>query len=151
MKAELTIGEAAAQTGVSAKMIRHYEAAGLLSKPIRTDSGYRLYGPAQLQQLQFIRQARLLGFALSEIASLLKLWQDPGRCSRDVKQLAQQHLACLSAKLQQLMQMQQLLQQLVAQCDGDLSPDCAILAALAAPLTAASTTPLTVVSTEPTP
>ncbi|GAB59724.1 Cu(I)-responsive transcriptional regulator [Rheinheimera nanhaiensis] len=127
----LTIGAAAKASGLTAKMIRHYEQSGLLQKPPRTDAGYRLYNSQQLQQLSFIQQARRLGFSLSEIGSLLQLWQDPARESRAVKQLAEQHLADIAEKIAELQNMQQLLQQLADSCSADSSPDCAILAALA--------------------
>ncbi len=128
----LTIGEAAKASGLSAKMIRNYEQNGLLQKPARTESGYRLYNPQQLQQLRFIQQARKLGFSLSDIQSLLQLWQNPQRESRAVKQLAEQHLAEIAQKITELQHMQQLLQQLADSCRADSSPHCAILAALTA-------------------
>jgi len=131
MKTLVTIGEAAEQTGVSAKMIRHYEEIGMLQKASRTDSGYRLYNKLQLQQLGFIRQARKLGFSLQQIDSLLALWRDPNRSSRDVKQLAEQHLQEIRQKIAELSQMEQVLQQLSSQCCGNQSPDCAILEGLA--------------------
>jgi Cu(I)-responsive transcriptional regulator len=127
----LTIGDAAKASGLTAKMIRHYEQSGLLQKPARTEAGYRLYNSQQLQQLSFIHQARQLGFSLSEIQSLLQLWQNPQRESRVVKQLAEQHLADIARKIAELQNMQQLLQQLADSCSADSSPHCAILAALA--------------------
>lgn len=131
MKQGMTIGEAAAASGLSAKMIRHYEDSGLLSKTQRTDAGYRLYWPAQIQQLSFIRQARRLGFSLSHIGALLQLWQNPARQSSAVKQLAEAQLAEIAQKMTELRQMQQLLQQLVSDCDGNASAHCAILDGLA--------------------
>lgn len=127
----LTIGEAAKACGLSAKMIRHYEAAGLLAEPVRSHAGYRLYSPTQLAQLHFIRQARLLNFSLPAIQSLLTLWQNPNRASADVKLLAQQHLAEVAQTIAQLQQLQQRLTQQVAQCDGNAQPHCAILQTLA--------------------
>ena len=125
----LTIGQASAQSGVSAKMIRHYEQLGLLCSS-RTAAGYRLYNTNQLQQLLFIRKARDLGFSSNRIKELLLLWQNPARPSREVKQLATVHLAEISAKIAQLQQMQLLLQQLADACDGNDAPHCAILTAL---------------------
>lgn len=125
----LTIGQASAQSGVSAKMIRHYEQLGLLCSS-RTASGYRLYNANQLQQLVFIRKARDLGFSSKRIKELLLLWQNPQRPSREVKQLATAHLAEISTKIAQLQQMQLLLQQLAEACDGNETPHCAILTAL---------------------
>lgn len=129
----LTIGDAAKASGLSAKMIRHYEQSGLLKKSPRTDSGYRLYNSEQVNQLRFIRQARNLGFSLADIQSLLELWQNPERESRAVKQLAQQHLADIAAKIAELQHMQQMLSALADSCRGDGSPHCNILNQLAKP------------------
>lgn len=123
----VTIGQAAKQTGLSAKMIRHYEEAGLLHKANRTDAGYRLYNSQQLQQLSFIKQARTLGFSIAQISSLLGLWRDPQRSSREVKQLAEVHLEEIKQKVAELQQMQKVLQQLADSCCGDDQPQCAIL------------------------
>lgn len=129
----VTIGQAAKACGLTAKMIRHYEAAGLLAGPVRSSAGYRLYSPTQLAQLHFIRQARLLNFSLPEIQSLLTLWQNPNRASADVKLLAQRHLVAVAQTISQLQQLQQRLTQLVAQCDGNDQPHCSILQTLATP------------------
>lgn len=129
----LTIGDAAKASGLSAKMIRHYEQSGLLRKSPRTDAGYRLYNSEQVNQLRFIRQARNLGFSLSDIHSLLELWQNPERESRAVKQLATQHLDEIAAKITELQHMQQVLTQLADSCRGDGSPHCNILNQLAKP------------------
>jgi Cu+-exporting ATPase len=123
----VTIGQAAKQTGLSAKMIRHYEEAGLLHKANRTEAGYRLYNSQQLQQLNFIRQARALGFSIAQVSSLLVLWRDPQRSSKEVKQLAEQHLDEIKEKVAELQQMQQILQQLADSCCADDQPQCAIL------------------------
>ncbi|WP_348729060.1 Cu(I)-responsive transcriptional regulator [Rheinheimera texasensis] len=129
----LTIGDAAKASGLSAKMIRHYEQSGLLRKSARTDAGYRLYNSEQINQLRFIRQARNLGFSLADIHALLELWQNPERESRAVKQLAQQHLAEIAAKIAELQHMQQVLTALADSCKGDGSPHCNILNQLAKP------------------
>ncbi|KOO57511.1 MerR family transcriptional regulator [Rheinheimera sp. KL1] len=123
----VTIGQAAKQTGLSAKMIRHYEEAGLLKKANRTDAGYRLYSSQQLQQLSFIKQARTLGFSIAQVSSLLDLWRNPQRSSKEVKQLAEQHLDEIKQKVAELQQMQKVLQQLADSCCGDDQPQCAIL------------------------
>jgi Cu(I)-responsive transcriptional regulator len=129
----LTIGDAAKASGLSAKMIRHYEQSGLLRKSPRTEAGYRLYSNEQINQLRFIRQARNLGFSLQNINSLLQLWQNPQRESRMVKQLAQQHLDEISNKIAELQHMQQVLTTLSDSCRGDGSPHCNILQQLARP------------------
>lgn len=127
----LTIGNAAKASGLSAKMIRHYEVSNLLRRPPRTEAGYRLYNNEQLNQLKFIRQARNIGFSLPEIKSLLDLWQDPERESRTVKLMVEQHLAEIETKISELQHMQQVLTELATSCRGDSSPDCSILQQLA--------------------
>lgn len=125
------IGQAAAATGVSAKMIRHYESVGLLPPALRTGSGYRQYGPADVQTLRFIRQARDLGFSIAEITRLVGLWHDRERSSRDVKALAEAHIAALDRKLHELGAMKAALVHLVRGCHGDERPECPIIDSLA--------------------
>lgn len=127
----MNIGEAAAATGVSAKMIRHYEAIGLINQAGRTGSGYRTYGPKDLATLIFIRRARDLGFSIAQIRDLLALWQDRDRASADVKRIAASHIDELTAKMRQLQEMVMTLQHLSAHCQGDDRPDCPILDRLA--------------------
>ncbi len=127
----MTIGEMAKQSGLTAKMIRHYESLGLLPEPVRSESGYRYYQGKDIQQLRFIKQARELGFSLAQIGELLSLWHDEHRTSSKVKQLASAHIAVLEQKIAELNQMKQSLEKLVSQCHGDESPDCPILDELA--------------------
>ncbi len=127
----MNIGEAAKASGVSAKMIRHYESVGLLPPASRTDAGYRQYGEKDLRTLQFIRRSRDLGFSIEEIRGLLNLWQDRTRPSREVKELAKQHLDFLDSKLEELQSMKHALTHLVSCCHGDERPDCPILESLA--------------------
>ena len=126
------IGEAAKQSGVSAKMVRHYESLGLLPPVHRTDAGYRQYGDKQIHTLRFIRRARTLGFSMAEIAELLKLWQNQGRASADVKRIAQAHVADLERRIAEMQAMHQALKELAHCCAGDDRPDCPILSGLAA-------------------
>lgn len=126
----MNIGEAAAASGVSAKMIRHYEAVGLISAA-RAANGYRVYGEREVAVLRFIRHARDLGFPLEDIRRLLALWQDRGRASAEVKRLALAHVAALEAKADSLSRMAASLRHLAAHCHGDDRPDCPILDDLA--------------------
>ena len=125
------IGQAASQSGVSAKMVRHYEALGLLPAVHRTDAGYRQYGDKQIHTLRFIRRARDLGFSMAEIAELLKLWQNQDRASADVKRIAQAHVADLARRIAEMEAMRQTLAQLADCCQGNARPDCPILSGLA--------------------
>ncbi len=127
----MQIGEAAEATGVSAKMIRHYEAIGLIPAADRRDSNYRDYGAADVHRLGFIRRARDLGFSIDEIRDLLKLWGDRRRSSRAVKALTLNHLADLDAKIALLGEMRATLAHLVHCCDGGDRPDCPIIESLA--------------------
>lgn len=129
----MNIGAAARASGVSAKMIRHYEGLGLIPAVGRSEAGYRIYTEADIHRLRFIRRARDLGFSMAEIARLLSLWGDRERKSADVKQLAQQHIAQLQQRMAQLQEMVHSLQSLVGCCSGDDRPDCPILNELAQP------------------
>ncbi len=132
MDAVMNIGEAAKASGVSAKMIRHYESVGLLPEAVRTESGYRQYAGKDINTLRFIRHSRDLGFSIEQIRELLGLWQDRRRPSRQVKALALAHIQELDAKLQELQAMKATLAHLVHCCHGDDRPDCPIIDTLAA-------------------
>ena len=123
----MNIGDAAKASGVSVKMIRHYEAIGLLPTAMRTESGYRVYRPEDVHALRFIRNARDLGFPLAEIEELLGLWRDTARTSAEVKRLALAHVAAIDEKVRALRAMGDTLRHLAAACHGDHRPDCPIL------------------------
>lgn len=127
----LNIGEAAAASGVTAKMIRHYESVGLLPAAHRTESGYRQYADADVQTLRFIRHSRDLGFSIPTIAKLVGLWHDRGRPSREVKALAEEHIRELETKARELLEMKGTLERLVHSCHGDDRPECPIIETLA--------------------
>jgi len=121
------IGEAAAASGVSAKMIRHYESRGLLKAPTRTEGGYRLFESNDIHILRFIRRARDLGFSIKDVERLLGLWHNRRRTSADVRRIAQQHIEQLDQKIAELQGMRRTLEHLVRHCHGDERPDCPIL------------------------
>lgn len=123
----MNIGEAANAADISAKMIRHYEQIGLLPAAERSESGYRLYGEREVSVLRFIRQSRRLGFSVAQIAELIGLWSDSQRTSREVKAVAQRHLADLEEKRREIEQMMEGLSVLVNICHGNDQPHCAIL------------------------
>lgn len=126
----MKIGQASAASGVSERMIRHYEKIGLMPKAARRDSGYRDYDERDVNTLLFIRRARDLGFPIEEIGKLLALWQDRGRASADVKSLALARAAELKRKAKELDAMRRSLEHLAANCHGDDRPDCPILGGL---------------------
>lgn len=127
----LNIGQAAERSGVSARMLRHYESLGLLSGVARTESGYRQYTEADIHSLRFIKRSRDLGFSMDEITELMGLWQNRRRASSSVKRIAEKHLAELEQRIADMQAMQRTLSKLVHCCHGDARPDCPILEDLA--------------------
>lgn len=121
------IGQAAAAAGVSAKMIRHYEAIGLIPAADRTFANYRIYSGNDIHSLEFIKRARSLGFAIKQIEALLGLWQQRRRSSAQVKKLALQHVADLDRRIVEMQAMRDTLQRLAERCHGDERPECPIL------------------------
>ncbi len=112
-------------------MFRHYELIGLLPQAGRSDAGYRLYGQRDVSALRFIRQSRSLGSSMPQIADLIGMWGNEARSSREVKGIAQRHLADLEEKLREIAQMKEGLEKLFNACNGDDLPACAILDNLA--------------------
>lgn len=127
----MNIGDAAAASGVSAKMIRYYEQIGLIPPPPRTAAGYRTYAGRDVHMLRFIRRARDLGFTVEGITELLSLWADRSRHSAEVKRLAEEQIARLDTRIAELTAMRDTLAGLASCCAGDERPDCPILADLA--------------------
>jgi Cu(I)-responsive transcriptional regulator len=129
----MDIGRASEASGVSAKMIRHYEAIGLLPKVARTFANYRVYNQNDAHTLRFIRRARTLGFSMPDIQDLVGLWQNKARSSAAVKRIARRHSDDLRAKIRELQSMLDTLEHLVRHCHGDHRPECPILEDLAKP------------------
>ena len=127
----LDIGRASAESGVSVKMIRHYESIGLLPKAARTLANYRVYGPNDVHMLRFIKRARTLGFSMAEIKELVGLWKNKARSSAAVKKIAGRHVDELKRKVAELNAMVHTLQHLTRHCHGDDRPECPILEDLA--------------------
>ena len=128
----MNIGQASRACGVSAKMIRYYESVGLTRVADRGGSNYRSFSPQDINELRFIKRARDLGFSIEEITRLLSLWRDRERPSREVKAIAQQHVADLDARIAQMQAMADSLRHLAHCCAGDDRPECPILSDLAA-------------------
>lgn len=123
----VSIGEAAQRSGVSARMVRHYESLGLLPAVARTESGYRQYGEADIHTLRFIKRSRDLGFSMEEIAELVGLWNNRRRASSSVKRIAEKHLGELEQRIADMQSMRSTLAHLVHCCHGDSRPECPIL------------------------
>ena len=126
----MNIGEAAAQSGVTAKMIRYYESIELIAAGKRSDAGYRIYGDNDVHALRFVKRGRSLGFSLDQIRELLSLWQNKSRASGDVKNIALGHVTELNLRIAELTEMRDTLQDLARCCHGDDRPDCPILQSL---------------------
>jgi MerR family transcriptional regulator, copper efflux regulator len=127
----VNIGVAAAASGVTTKMIRHYEAIGLLPPAQRRRNDYRDYGEREVHELRFIKRARRLGFSVGEIGALLALWRDRERPSREVRRIAEAHVDELEARIAEMQAMAETLRQLMHKCHGDDRPACPILDDLA--------------------
>lgn len=127
----MNIGEAARAAGVSARMLRHYEATGLLPRAKRSHAGYRVYDAADVRRLRFIRRSREAGFSTGQIKTLLSLWDDHRRPASEVKRLAQAHLRDLETRIATLQALSTTLAELVDRCHGGDRPDCPILESLA--------------------
>ncbi len=123
----MNIGEASRVSGVSAKMIRHYESIGLLKPPARASNDYRQYTERDLHELRFIGRARLLGFSIKKINELLSLWRNRRRASAQVRGIADVHLKALEQRISAMESVRATLSELVRSCHGDDRPDCPIL------------------------
>ena len=127
----MQIGQAARASGASAKMIRHYEAIGLVAPPDRRESNYRDYSDEDVHRLRFIRRARDLGFPIERIRDLLALWSDRARSSAEVKGIALAHVADLEERIAAMRAMADTLRGLAKSCAGNGRPDCPIIEGLA--------------------
>lgn len=127
----VNIGDAARASGVSTRMVRHYESLGLLGQVVRTESGYRQYGEADVHALRFIKRARDLGFSMSEITDLLELWRNRRRASASVRRITQAHAEDLARRIEAMQAMRRTLMNLLEHCHGDARPECPILDDLA--------------------
>lgn len=123
----MNIGQASNASGVTAKMIRYYEQIGLVRPADRTDSNYRSFTDRDINDLRFIKRARSLGFSVKEITNLLSLWRDRTRPSREVKGIADGHVADLRSRIAEMQAMADTLSALSDCCAGDDRPDCPIL------------------------
>jgi len=125
------IGHASKASGVSVKMIRHYEAIGLLKNVTRTYANYRVYSDKDVHTLRFIKRSRTLGFSMDDIRELLALWQNKSRPSAAVKKIAGGHMENLRRRIAEMQSMVATLEHLTHNCHGDQRPDCPILEDLA--------------------
>lgn len=126
----MNISATAELTGLPAKTIRYYEEIDLVV-PARSANGYRNYDEIQVHRLAFLQRARSLGFSIEECRLLLSLYDDKGRASSDVKQIAREKVTEIDRKIHELTSMRATLAHLAETCHGDERPDCPILDDLA--------------------
>lgn len=124
------IGTLAAQTRCNIETIRFYEKIGVLPKPARTQGSHRIYGPAHVERLSFIRRARELGFTLDEVRALLRLTDEHDRPCDEVKSVAEAHLADVRRKITDLRAMQTALTALIRKCNTGDGTDCPLIKTL---------------------
>lgn len=115
---ELSIGQLAAQGGVTAKTVRFYEEAGLIPPAARAANGYRTYAQADVERLRFIRAARALGFSLRDLREVIALRDRGERPCQQVMQLLQARLSDIDAQIEQLRALRGELQALLRATEG---------------------------------
>lgn len=126
----MNIGQAAAASGVPAKMIRYYESINLIPAAGRRESNYREYGPDDVQRLVFVRRARDLGFSIEQIRELLALWSDRERSNAEVRTIAESHVKEMKKQAAKLRSVIATLQRLMESCERDERAECPIIAEL---------------------
>ena len=126
----LTMGQFAERTGCDRETIRYYERIGLIASPNRTPNGYRLFHPSDTQRLGFILRCRQLGFSIDEVRSLLGLVDENRYTCSDIQSITQKHLTEIRKKLKHMRALERALKEMVADCKGGETPDCAIIDAL---------------------
>ena len=126
----MAIGALSKHTGTNVETIRYYERVRLLPAPARSAGGYRLYGPAHLKRLSFIRRARALGFSLEEVRTLLTLADERRRPCAEVRVVAEAHLNDIRAKIGDLKAMERVLKETVARCAKGTGSHCPVIDAL---------------------
>lgn len=114
----LTIGRLATEAGINLETVRYYEREGLMPKPPRTPSGYRLFPPDAAQRLRFIKRAQEIGFSLKEIRELLALRVSPRTSSAEIRKRAKAKIKDVEGKIKSLESMRQSLRKLTNACDG---------------------------------
>ncbi len=127
----LTIHAAARKAGIGIETIRYYQRIGLIEKPEKPLSGYRVYSEDLIAKLLFIQRAKELGFSLTEISTLLGLGD--GSCA-EIKELAAHKLAIVNNKLHDLQAIANTLENLIQSCESSSSDHgCPIITAISKP------------------
>lgn len=127
----MTIGQASEASGTHIETIRYYERIDILPKPERSAGNRRLYGPADVNRLRFVRHARELGFPLDNVRTLLDLSDAPDRPCAKVDRIARARLAEVHERIARLRQLEAELERIIGACSGGSVADCNIITALA--------------------
>ncbi|HHF3065983.1 TPA: Cu(I)-responsive transcriptional regulator [Vibrio diabolicus] len=123
----MNIGAVAKLTGLSSKSIRLYEDKGIISPPVRSDSGYREYSDNHIQELNLVSRAKNAGFSLQECKELVQLAHNPNRKSSEVKARTIDKLIEVEEKIAHLMEIKTQLEGWVSSCPGDAESRCPII------------------------
>lgn len=126
----MSIGEASRLSGVNIETIRYYERIGMVTRPVRTAGGHRVYDRDQLQRLRFVRRGRELGFSLDELRAMLRYVDDGTLACADIHAMTMTHLADVQRKIADLRRLEQVLKDMVAECSRGNVPECPIIEAL---------------------
>jgi len=130
MAEPIQLGALAERTGVHIETIRYYERIGVLRRPPRSPSGFRRYGSEDVRRLGFIRRLRELWFSVESVRALLDLAEAPRSKCSEVRAMAAGHLGEVQTKITDLRRMERVLKEMVASCDGGVTPDCPIIETL---------------------
>lgn len=120
----LSTSDLAKQSGINLESIRFYERQGLLPKPPRTASGYRVFPQESVRRVRFIKRAQALGFTLREIKQLIALRAHPETACADVRTQAEAKIADIAQKISDLRAMQRELTRLARACAGQPQSHC---------------------------
>lgn len=128
----MKIGALSEATGTQVETIRYYEREGLLPETARTEGNYRLYGPAHVERLQFVRYCRGLGMSLDEVRRLLAFKDDPGSDCGDVDALIDEHIGHVGRRIRELRSLERQLKALRSRCSAPQdAAHCGILSGIA--------------------
>jgi len=127
-----TIGQLAKSSHVNVETIRYYERRGLIPKPPRRSSGYRLFSQEDVKRIRFIKHAQSIGFTLNEISELLSLKVEPKATCGDITERIDAKISDIEGKLNTLLGMKKTLIKLKKACRRPSAPskECPILESL---------------------
>ena len=102
-RSSMKIGEVSQLSGIGIEALRFYERSGLLGKPLRSSSGYRLYDEGVIERLAFIKKAQTLGFSLDEIGRIIKDARNGASPCDEVREIVRRRLAELDGRMREML------------------------------------------------